>query len=325
MNFLTNNVLTIWIAIALSGLVSMFGVFVLGMLRRRQWVLETHAINRVNNNYKEHQIRRAYQAKKASDFNYGLLRRIYYFIVLTAAILGTTLSFVTLERNTQFHLFLAMNGAIWISALFVCLFWHGWDNDHEVMLLKNIRQAWEYALSKRGIVTRDSLTGTYQPEFWLKLLKHRTHGRFGKQTQITYLKIKLMGLTELSSLQDDGAVDYVLFRVGQEIKNNVRSSDLVCRCGDQEFTVALFSCPPKYGKSIAERITANVSYIVLESFNHRYGSSLQLRWEQLARAEEATTSNQSFHVTDRNLKKQAHDVSSTEDGKMIMRPAQGLI
>lgn len=153
---------------------------------------------------------------------------------------------------------------------------------------------------------------------------HGFHVIVSKQAPITFLKIALKGLDQINNAQDEDATNYVLARVGQEIKNNIRASDIVCRCGDKEFAIALFSCPPKYGRSIAERIPANVSYIVVESFNHRNGSNLRLGWEQLAGAKETTTPNQLFHVTDWNLRKQDHDLS-TEDGELIMHPAPGVI
>jgi diguanylate cyclase (GGDEF)-like protein len=310
----SNLLATLWSMLSLTGLISMISVATVGKQRRRQLVFATLALESAASSTIRDQIRRTLRVQRASNFLDGFLRRIYFVIAIFSALCGIILLFITLERSTQFQIWLVNTATIWAGALVLIIHWRGRDDEHESKMHKKLRQAQERVLSQQGIAVYDKLTHTYTPEFWLRTLENRVRRTFRKVTPITCLTIQVEGLAKLRNVHGDEVADHVLARVGQEIKRNVRSSDIVCRCQDQAFAVALFRCPNKLGRSIAERVVSNVTHIVVEWANMHYGNYLHLQSKLARMPGEANTLVQLLQATEHSLQKKDRQLVLNEKG-----------
>ena len=319
MVFPANLTSTMWIPSAI-GLFSMFVVSAIVMWRRRQWEFETQAMEMAGSALTQDHIQKTQYAQRMVDLLSGLLHRIYYVIIIASAVISVVLLFTTIEQSARLHIWSAITGTSWGGALILALSWQGRDDEQEHKMRKKLRRAQERVLSQQGIAVYDKLTHTYTPEFWLRTLEHQVRRTFRRVTPITCLTIRVEGLAELRNIHGDEVADHVLARVGQEIKRNVRSSDIVCRYQDQAFAVALFRCPTEFGGSVAERVVSNVTLVVVEWANLHYGNYLHLQSELARMPGEAMTPVQLLRATEHSLKKKHRQLALNEKGCVTGMP-----
>jgi len=250
----------------------------------------------------------------------GLLRRIYYVIIIASTVMGIVLSFSTMEQSARLHIWLAITGTSWGGALILAISWQGNDDEQECKMRTKLRRAQEHVLSLHGLTVRDVLTHTYTPEFWLHALELRIYRTFRRPIPITCLMIEVKGLAELRNAQGNDVGDRVLIRLGQEISRNIRPSDIVCRYGDHGFAIALFRCPTELGRKITERVTANAAHVVLRWVNRHYGNTLHLLWELATLPGDAVTPIQLLCTTEHSLIMKRRQIAINEKGREISMP-----
>ena len=264
-------------------------------------------------------IQKAQFAQRMMDLLSGVLHRIYYVIIIASAVMSIALSFVAVDQNARLHIWLAITGTSWGSALFLALSWRVGDKNQERKMRTKLRRAQEREHSRRGLTVRDVLTHTYTPEFWLHALELRINQTFRRPIPITCLMIEVKGLAELHSTHGNDVGDKVLYRVGQEISRNIHQSDIICRYEDHIFAIALFRCPNKFGRKIAERVIANVTHVVLKWANHHYDSNLHLIWELTTLPGDAVTPVQLLFGTKYFLVQKSRQLSKNEKRGEVYR------
>jgi diguanylate cyclase (GGDEF)-like protein len=102
--------------------------------------------------------------------------------------------------------------------------------------------------------THDGLTGLWNREALLSLIFQETDR---VQRMKTPLSLLLLDLDEFSRINHDygyDAGDRVLTELANRFRRQLRSYDLVGRCGEDEFLLALPGCTPESAMSLAERV-----------------------------------------------------------------------
>ncbi len=106
--------------------------------------------------------------------------------------------------------------------------------------------------------THDGLTGLLNREALVSLIFQETDR---VQRMKTPLSLLLMDLDDFSRLNHEygyDAGDRVLTELGNRFRRHLRSYDLVGRCGEDEFLLALPGCNPENAMALAERVKQTI-------------------------------------------------------------------
>lgn len=106
--------------------------------------------------------------------------------------------------------------------------------------------------------THDGMTGLWNREALLSLIFQETDR---VQRMRTPLSLMLLDLDDFSRVNHDygyEAGDRVLVELANRFRRQLRSYDLIGRCGEDEFMLALPGCTLESGKALAERIREGI-------------------------------------------------------------------
>jgi two-component system cell cycle response regulator len=106
--------------------------------------------------------------------------------------------------------------------------------------------------------THDSLTGTWNRETILSLLFQETDRVQRMKTPLTLMLLDLDGFDRINLEFGYESGDRVLRELGARFRRFLRSYDLVGRCGEDEFLIALPGCTSAHAPQMAERIAPGV-------------------------------------------------------------------
>jgi len=104
----------------------------------------------------------------------------------------------------------------------------------------------------------DSLTGLLNRQGFLRIAEHLAQLAKRRKEQIGLLMIDIDNFRKINERYGHEKGDQTLGQVGQVIKSNVRSSDLVGRYAGEEFVVFLFGTGRKGSQIVAEKIRTAV-------------------------------------------------------------------
>lgn len=102
--------------------------------------------------------------------------------------------------------------------------------------------------------SHDRLTGLLNREALLTKLFEETDRVQRMKTPLTMLLIDLDSFSQVNADYGYAAGDRILKELAQRFKRYLRSYDLVGRCGEDEFLIALPGCSLEEGTSMAERL-----------------------------------------------------------------------
>jgi diguanylate cyclase (GGDEF)-like protein len=241
------------------------------------------------------------RAQRAGDFLDGSLRRLYYVITAVCGLILISLPILPVEESPKLILSIGLTAVEFVGALFLLWYWRGSGAEREGSLWREVRRAQEAAHERRGLLVRDELTGMYTLDYWLHSLESSHNGFLRRPLPITALMLEVNGLGELRAVRGDRAAEDVIQRASQEIKRNVRASDLVCRYRGQRFAVALLRCPAKYSEPVAKRVCSNLTRLVLAGVNSRLGSNLSVRWSVATMPGQASSPIQLLRLSEASL------------------------
>ncbi|MBT9329949.1 GGDEF domain-containing response regulator [Paracidobacterium acidisoli] len=111
------------------------------------------------------------------------------------------------------------------------------------------------AASVRFHATHDNLTGTWNREAMLSLLFRETDRAQRMKTPLAMMLLDLDGFSQINLDFGYESGDRVLQELGARFRRFLRSYDLVGRCGEDEFLVALPGCTTADAQQMAKRIT----------------------------------------------------------------------
>lgn len=291
----------IWGALALVALVAIQSIVLVGRWRRNQWNRQAQRLEADGQAPTDRQLMVAQRARRASDFLEVLSRRIYYTLTVGSGLTLIALPFLSLSPDIKFYLGLILKGTALGGALLLLFSWSGWNDERERQLRQKLVQEQEHLLAQRGIIVRDPLTQVYTRKFWLYILNLQVGKVFRRPTPISCVTINVLGLAALREQHGEAAANHALKMVGQALVSNVRVYDVVCRCRDERFAIALLRCPsPVIGRA-ADRTTQNITRLILGGINRRYNSHLQLVWKGATLPDEAPTPDKLLAAAERSL------------------------
>lgn len=125
-----------------------------------------------------------------------------------------------------------------------------WFADAAALALDNarIRHSLEHQ------VRTDSLTGLYNHRAFHERLRAELNRASRSRDVVSLLMLDLDDFKRVNDVHGHGVGDQVLIEVAQLLQGLVRSSDVVCRLGGEEFAVILPSCDTEAALGLASRI-----------------------------------------------------------------------
>jgi len=140
-----------------------------------------------------------------------------------------------------------------------------WSDDDATLdtMVQTVALAVEGALESRR-ATVDSLTGMLRRERFFERLEEE-HGRASRYGgDFTVLMVDLDGFKGINDLYGHLAGDRYLRRLGESVRDLLRTADVGGRYGGDEFCLLLPHTGIEGGRAIAERIRSAVSALVVE-------------------------------------------------------------
>jgi diguanylate cyclase (GGDEF)-like protein len=294
---------SIWPLLGLMAIIVLFllrGVVVAGKWRRKQFLsqMDTLADPRRKTST---EIAKAMRAQRAADFWEMLARRFYFGTALTSALGLVLLQFLPLTTTQSLYVKWVLTLITFGATSILLWYWQGWEDDRERVLRKRLRLAYEREQARRGLVVRDESTGLYSHEFFLQELRREVGRFFQRSLPISCLILELERFDDFKSQWGESVAETTLKRIGQAIEQNVRSYDIAARYGPNRFAVALLKCKREDADGVGQRITGNVTHLVLKEMNRRYAEQLEFFWASCTLPSKGTTPDGAMAAAERML------------------------
>jgi diguanylate cyclase (GGDEF)-like protein len=140
-------------------------------------------------------------------------------------------------------------------------------DDHQLSVLNTIAQQAAVAIENARnyeAATVDSLTGFFLRDYFFRRLgeEHERTSRYGGKFSL--LMLDLDGFKTINDRHGHMTGDRFLHSVSRTIRTELRSADLACRYGGDEFCLLLPETGPRGARTIAERIRRAVAGSVVE-------------------------------------------------------------
>jgi len=294
---------SIWPLLGLMAIIVLFllrGVVVAGKRRRKRFLrqMDTLADPRRKTSA---EIAMAMRAQRATDFWEILARRSYFGIALTSALGLLLVQFLPLTATQGLYVKGVLTLITFGATLILLWYWQGWEDDRERVLRKRLRLAYEREQARRGLVVRDESTGLYNREFFLQELRREVGRFFQRSLPISCLILELERFDDFKSQWGEGVAQATLKRIGQAIEQNVRSYDIAARYGPNRFAVALLKCKREDADGVGQRVTGNVTHLVLKEMNRRYAEQLEFVWVSCTLPQKGKTPEEALAAAERML------------------------
>jgi len=253
------------------------GVVVAGKWRRKRFLRQMDILASPKGKTSA-EIAKAMRAKRATDFWEMLARRFYFGIALTSALGLLLVQFLPLTTTQSLYVKGVLTLITFGATSILLWYWQGWEDDRERVLRKRLRLAYEREQARRGLVVRDESTGLYTRGFFLRELRREVGRFFQRSLPISCLILELERFDDFKSRWGESVAQATLKRIGQAMEQNVRSYDIVARYGPNRVAVALLKCKREDADGVGQRVTGNLSHLVLNEVNRRYTEQLEFVW-----------------------------------------------
>ena len=114
----------------------------------------------------------------------------------------------------------------------------------------------------------DSLTGLYNHRFFHDRLRAELTRASRAQDAVAVLMLDLDDFKRVNDVHGHGVGDHLLVQVGRLLRQKVRSSDVVCRVGGEEFAVIMPSCDSGDALGLSARVTEALREVEFEAAGH---------------------------------------------------------
>jgi two-component system cell cycle response regulator len=111
----------------------------------------------------------------------------------------------------------------------------------------------------------DFLTGAFNKRFITSCLEEELEASHNKQKKLTVAMIDIDNFKSINDTYGHLYGDYVLERIARTIMNNLKKTDIVGRCGGDEFLIILRDTSREEGYDIMERIRQKILDIKWEN------------------------------------------------------------
>lgn len=294
---------SVWPLLGLMAIIVLFllrGVVVAGKWRRKQFLRQMDILTDPRSKTSA-EIAKAMRAERATDFWEMLARRFYLGIGLTSALGLILVQFLPLTATQSLYVKGLLTLITFGAASILLWYWQGWEDDRERVLRKRLRLAHEREQARRGLVVRDQSTGLYSREFFLRELRREVGRFFQRSLPISCLILELERFDDFKSRWGESVAEATLRRIGQAIEQNVRSYDIVARYGPNRFVVALLKCKREDADGVSQRVTGNVTHLVLNGMNRRYTEQLEFVWASCTLPRKGSSPEEAMATAERVL------------------------
>ena len=136
--------------------------------------------------------------------------------------------------------------------------------DPEFELAKRFGDAAALALDNAHIRARlehqaqtDSLTGLYNHRFFQERLRHELTRASSEHSGVTLVMIDIDDFKKVNDVYGHAVGDHVLAELADQLRRAVRSTDVLCRIGGEEFAVIVPASESHHGLTLADRLSAH--------------------------------------------------------------------
>jgi len=276
------------------------GVVVAGKWRRKQFLRQMDILTDPRRKTSA-EIAKAMRAERATDFWEMLARRFYFGIALTSALGLLLVQFLPLTTTQSLYVKCLLTLITFGATSILLWYWQGWEDERERVLRKRLRLAYEREQARRGLVVRDESTGLYSREFFLRELRREAGRFFQSALPISCLILELERFDDFKSRWGESVAEATLKRIGQAIEQNVRSYDIVARYGPNRVAVALLKCKREDADGVGQRVTGNVTHLVLNEMNRRHTEQLEFVWASCTLPRKGKTPEEAMATAKRML------------------------
>src|SRR5688572_2484834 len=105
----------------------------------------------------------------------------------------------------------------------------------------------------------DSLTGLFNHRYFHERLRAELNRASRAQESVGVLMLDIDDFKRVNDVHGHGTGDQVLAALADVLRGSVRSSDVVCRLGGEEFGIIMAPCKGRDALTVAGRITDNVA------------------------------------------------------------------
>ena len=144
-------------------------------------------------------------------------------------------------------------------------------SDEEFELAKRFGDAAALALDNAQVravlelqAQTDSLTGLYNHRYFHDRLRAELNRASRAHDSIAVLMLDIDDFKRVNDVYGHGAGDLVLLELGNLLQATVRTSDVVCRVGGEEFGIIMASCGAADAMGLAGRITETLAETEIE-------------------------------------------------------------
>ena len=136
--------------------------------------------------------------------------------------------------------------------------------DSEFELAKRFGDAAALALDNAHIRARlehqaqtDSLTGLYNHRYFQERLRHELTRASSEHSGVTLVMIDIDDFKKVNDVYGHAVGDHVLAELADQLRRAVRSTDVLCRIGGEEFAVIVPASESHHGLTLADRLSAH--------------------------------------------------------------------
>jgi len=135
----------------------------------------------------------------------------------------------------------------------------------------------------------------------LHALETRLSRLLRRPRPVTCVLLQIEGLPAVRQRHGEALGDDIVQRVGEEVRRNLRTDDLVCRASGDRILMALMRCPGKYGPTVSRRVATNVQRLVLHALGRQHQSELSLVSVYATIPDDASTPVELVHLVESDL------------------------
>ncbi len=149
---------------------------------------------------------------------------------------------------------------------------------------------------------KDKLTGLYNCSFFDKKLVHSFDLAMRYERIFSLLVVDLDGFKNVNDVYGHLFGNFVLKKVGEKLRTNLRKVDLVFRYGGDEFTIILPETSNEKAIKVLEKLRERLGIIRLESKNQTV--EVKLSFGLASYSPQIKTKEELFNLADRDMYKQ---------------------
>lgn len=151
------------------------------------------------------------------------------------------------------------------------------------------------------ISTTDMMTKLKLKHYFYSLLDNKIEKAIEVEVPISVAMFDIDHFKIFNDTYGHACGDYVLIKVAQIIKEGIRSKDIACRYGGEEFVVMLYNCDQEESIIVADRIRSTLETADIDYKGELLHVTISAGLATLEPSEEALSSEEFIEIADKAL------------------------